>query len=89
MINKLDYLRLKKVLLKNLKNQRVCIEIRGIISTRIFIDKTKIIINKHKFILADDDKEFELEFWMIKKIKFDDLWRFEIFFDNFSVIVEI
>ncbi|MBO5349040.1 MAG: hypothetical protein J6A89_04400 [Clostridia bacterium] len=89
MINKLEYMKLKKVLLKNLKNQRVCIEIKGIISTQFFIEKTKVIINKHKMILADENKEFELEFLKIKKIKFQDMWSFKIIYEDFNVVVEI
>lgn len=89
MIKNLDYIKLKKILLEEFKNQRVCIHIKGIVNTTVIIDNTKIIINKHKIILSDENNEFELEFLMVKKIQFDEKWHIQIFFDEFKITIEV
>jgi len=50
MISTINYLKLKNILLKNFRNTRVLVETRGIFNSRIFIENTRITINKHKII---------------------------------------
>ena len=76
-------------MLKHYKNEIVLIQVRGIISTNIRLSNTRIIINKQKLILADDENEFILEFLLIKKIKFVDIAHIEIDFEDFKVIFEL
>ena len=89
MISAISYAKLKHTLLKNLKNQRICIEIRGIITTTVVLENARIIINKNKIILADDENNFELEFLMVDKIKIDEKWHIQIFFDEFKITLEV
>lgn len=89
MISTINYAKLKHILLKNFKNQRICIEITGIITTTVIIDNARILINKNKFILANEETQFELEFLMVNKIKFDEKWHIQIFFDEFKIVLEV
>ena len=89
MINIINLAKLKQILLKNFENQRVCIELKGFISTSIFLDNAKILVNNKKLIVVDDTNEFELEFLLIKKIKFNDLWQIQIYFEDLTVTLEL
>lgn len=89
MIKSGDYNKLKKILLEEFENKRVCITLKGMVNTSIVIDNTKIIINKHKIILSDENNEFELEFLMVKKIQFDEKWHIQIFFDELKITIEV
>lgn len=89
MIKSGDYNKLKKILLEEFEDKRVCITLKGMVNTSIVIDNTKIIINKHKIILSDENNEFELEFLMVKKIQFDEKWHIQIFFDELKITIEV
>ena len=89
MISTINYAKLKHILLKNFKNQRICIEITGIITTTVIIDNARILINKNKFILANEETQFELEFLMVNKIKFDEKCHIQIFFDEFKIVLDV
>ena len=89
MINNLQYLKFKKILLKHYKNTRVCIELKGIIDTRIFIEKSRITINKNKFIISNNDKDFTVEFLMVKKIKLNEIQHIELIYKDLTVILEL
>lgn len=67
MISTINYLKLKNILLKNFRNTRVLIETRGIFNSRIFIENTRITINKHKLIISNEEKDIIVEFAMLKK----------------------
>ena len=89
MINELKYIKLKNILEKEFEGKRVGIHICGIITTSIVLDNTQIIINKNKVVLADENNQFELEFLMVNKIKFDEKWHIQIFFDEFKITIEV
>lgn len=89
MINELKYKKLKKILKSEFDGRRIGVHIEGIIDTSITLDGIRIIINKNKMILADENNVFELEFLMVKKIIFDPKWHIQIVFDEFKVTIEV
>ena len=68
MISTINYLKLKNILLKNFRNTRVLVETRGIFNSRIFIENTRITINKHKIIISNEEKDIIVEFTMLKSV---------------------
>lgn len=84
-----NYLKLKHILLKYYKNERVYIEQKGIITTRIIIDKAKILINKHKLVIVNDDTDCIIEFDLLKKMKIEDKLHIELVYMDFKVILEV
>lgn len=69
MINEINYLRMKKALLKYFRKSNVHIEIKGTISTRFIIEKARITINKHKLIISNEDLDATILLDFIKKRK--------------------
>ena len=53
MINAVNQLKLKNIILKHYKNEIVLIQVRGIISTNIRLSNTRIIINKLNITLKE------------------------------------
>lgn len=68
MINEINYLKMKKVLLNNFKNERVYIETKGELNTRFWIDNSKILINKNKLVIANEDIDCIILFDDISKV---------------------
>lgn len=89
MINEINYLRMKNILLKNYKNVRVCVQVRGVINTKLIIEKSRITINRNKMIISNEDIDFTLEFMEVKKIKLCDIFHLEFHFENIVVNIEI
>lgn len=89
MISTINYLKLKNILLKNFRNTRVLVETRGIFNSRIFIENTRITINKHKIIISNEEKDIIVEFTMLKKVKFYDIGRFELIYNDITVLFEL
>ena len=91
MINAINYIKLKHTLLKNYKNERIFVEIRGIVNSRMFIEKARIIINHHKIVLSNKDEtnDFILEFDYLKKIEFVNISHIELRYNHFMVILEL
>lgn len=89
MISTINYLKLKNILLKNFRNTRVLVETRGIFNSRIFIENTRITINKHKLIISNEEKDIIVEFAMLKKVKFYDSGRFELIYNDITVLFEL
>lgn len=85
----INYIRLKRTLLKNLRNQKVYVEVKGIFSTRIWIDKSKILINKHKIIISNEDIDCTILLDFIKKIKTDKALRIELIGIDSQYILEV
>lgn len=89
MMNTIKYLEFKRLLLKHYRNTRVCIELRGAINSRIFIENTRITINKNKLIISNDENDFTIEFMMMKKIKLAEKYHIELLYRDFTVILEL
>ena len=62
MLNNINYIRLKSLLLKYYKNSNVFVNLKGIIDTQIIIKKARITINRNKLIISNEEKDFSIEF---------------------------
>lgn len=82
MIKDTDFLLLKNILLKNFANTYVTIILNGSIQTQILIKDSKIII-------SNEDKDFTIDFIMMKNIILDDEYRIKIVYNDFEIILEI
>lgn len=89
MINEINYLRMKKALLKYFRKSNVHIEIKGTISTRFIIEKARITINKHKLIISNEDLDATILLDFIKKAKIDDGLRIELIGLDAQYILEV
>ena len=89
MLCDINYLKMKKILLKEFKNQRIYIETKGTFNTRYFIDKARILINKHKIVISNEDIDCIILLDMIKKAKIDGGLRIELVGIDARYILEI
>lgn len=89
MCNEINYLKMKKALLKNFRNANVYIEIKNICNTRICITKSRILINKHKLIISNEDIDCTILLDFIKKIKIDEGLRIELIGLDSQYILEV
>lgn len=89
MFNDLSYLKMKKTLLKNFRNANIYVETKEIINTRFCIEKAKILINKHKLIISNEDVDCTILLDFIKKVKVDDGLRIELIGVEAQYILEI
>ena len=89
MIKDTDFLLLKNILLKNFANTYVMIILNGSIQTQILIKDSKITICKNKIIISNEDKDFTIDFIMMKNIILDDEYRIKIVYNDFEIILEI
>jgi hypothetical protein len=89
MINEINYLRMKKALLKYFRKSNVHIEIKGTIITRFIIQKARITINKHKLIISNEDLDATIFLDFIKKAKIDDITRIELIGLDAQYILEV
>lgn len=89
MIKDTDFLLLKNILLKNFANTYVTITLNGSIQTQILIKDSKITICKNKIIISNEDKDFTIDFIMMKNIILDDEYRIKIIYNDFEIILEI
>ena len=89
MIKDTDFLLLKNILLKNFAITYVTIILNGSIQTQILIKDSKITICKNKIIISNEDKDFTIDFIMMKNIILDDEYRIKIIYNDFEIILEI
>ncbi|MBQ8234897.1 MAG: hypothetical protein IJZ36_04895 [Bacilli bacterium] len=89
MLNAVSYLKLKHIMLKYYRNARIFIEQKGIIDSRIIIDKSRILINRRKIVISNEDTDCIIEFDLLKKIKIEDKLHIELLYKDFKVILEI
>lgn len=89
MFGDIKYLQMKKLLLKNFRNSRVYIESKGSFNTRFCIDKSKVLINKRKIIISNEDIDCIILLDFIKNIKIDDDSRIELISKDSQYILEI
>ena len=89
MFSELSYLKMKKALLKNFRNTTVYIEAKGTFSTRYWIDKSKILINRHKVVISNEHIDCTILLDFIKKVKIDDGLRIELISVDSKYILDI
>lgn len=89
MLCDINYLKMKRTLLKNFRKANVHIETKGVINTRFIIDKARITINKHKLIISNEDLDATILLDFIKKAKIDDITRIELIGLDAQYILEI
>lgn len=63
--------------------------LNGSIQTQILIKDSKITICKNKIIISNEDKDFTIDFIMMKNIILDDEYRIKIIYNDFEIILEI
>ena len=69
----INYLRMKRILLKQFRKQNVHIEIQGTLTTRYIIENARILINRRKLIIQNDNLDCIILLDFIKKAKVDNL----------------
>ena len=74
----INYLKMKKILLKEYRNTTVFIEVKGTFSTRFYIEKSRILINRNKLIIANENTDCTILLNFIKKVKVIDINRIEL-----------
>ena len=84
-----NYLKMKKTLLKNFKNQQVVVAIEGTLNTKLYIDNAKILINKDKLIIFNDNTDCIILFEFIQKIIIDNDFKIELSTKNEKYILEV
>lgn len=89
MLNPINYASLKNVMFKYFKNQRVLIEIRGVMQTKMFVENAKISINRCKLAIYNDTTDFSIDFGELKKLKTQDKYHIELIFESFTIEIEV
>ena len=69
----INYLRMKRIILKQFKKQNVNIEVQSTLSTRFIIENARILINRRKLIIQNDNMDCIILLDFIKKAKVDNL----------------
>lgn len=85
----INYFRMKKLLLRYFRNERVYIETKGIINTRFYITKSRILINRHKLVIANEESDCTILLDYIKKVKFNETSIIKLIGVNEEYIIEI
>lgn len=70
----ITYLRMKRIILKQFKKQNVHIEVQGTLTTRFIIENARILINRRKLIIQNDNLDCIILLDFIKKAKIDNLY---------------
>lgn len=84
----LQYKRMKHILLKHFKNANIQIKINGIISTTLFLENTKILIDCKKIVLSNGENEnVIIDMENINKIDILNKWHIILKYKN--VVVDI
>lgn len=89
MILGVNYLRLKKLLLKHYKNTRVYVESKGEFNTRFWIEKSKILINRNRIVVANEDIDCIILLDYIKKCKIHSICRIELIGKESTYLLEL
>lgn len=89
MFSDLNYIKMKKALLKNFKNTTVFVEIKGTLNTRFWIEKSRILINRHKVIISNENIDSTILLDLVKKIKVVDEYHIEFITKDSQYILEI
>lgn len=90
MTNILSYEKMKKIILKEYTKSNVFIYFRGIINTRIIIDKARIIINKDRLIFANNDDDVVISLFDVRKLKIQNNIKITLIYnDDFEISLEV
>lgn len=89
MINLIKYEKLKKALLEDFKDSNVHIEIAGTIITRYIIENPKILVNKNKIYICNENLDCTILLDFIKKSKMIDHSRIELIGIENKYILEV
>lgn len=85
----LKYRRMKHILLKHFKNANIQIKITGVISTTLFLESTKILIDNKKIMLSDGENEnIIIDMDSIEKIKILNVWHIILKSKNIEVDIQ-
>ena len=84
----INYLRMKRIILKQFKKQNVHIEVQSTLSTRFIIENARILINRRKLIIQNDNMDCIILLDFIKKAKVDNLF-IEMIGLNSKYILEV
>lgn len=85
----LQYKRMKHILLKYFKNANTQIKITGVISTTLFLENTKILIDNKKIMVSDgNDKNIIIDLQDIEKIKILNVWHIILKGKNIEVDIQ-
>ncbi len=86
----LNYLKAKRIILKKYVRQNVYITVKGNIDTRLPIKKARILVTRRKIILSNEELDFTIDLYWVKKIKIEDGLRIIfIFIDDLKVSLEV
>lgn len=69
MLLDVNYLRMKRLILKNFKDFNVYIEVKGEFNTKYCIGKARVLINRHKIIISDENVDCTILLDFMEKIK--------------------
>ena len=90
MINILNYEKMKKIILKEYSKSNVFIYFKGIINTRVIINKARIIINKDRLIFANNDNDIVISLFDVRKLKIQDNIKISLMYnDDFEISLEV
>lgn len=89
MINEINYIKLKNILLKNFKNMTITVKTYGAVQTNTMINNADITFCKNKIIISNEDKDVTIHFLTLRKINFDDEYRIKLKYDDFDVFIEL
>ena len=85
----LNYIKLKHILLKNFRNETTHIIEKGAITTRVILDKVKIIIDNQKIMLSDGNNEnVIIDLNYVEKIKILNNWHINLKFKEFEISIQ-
>lgn len=85
----LQYKRMKHILLKHFRNANTQIKINGIITTTLFLESTKILIDNKKIMLSDGENEnIIIHLQDIEKIKILNVWHIILKSKNIEVDIQ-
>lgn len=84
----LQYKRMKHILLKYFKNATTQIKITGVISTTLFLESTKILIDNRKIMVSNgENQNIIIDMENINKIDILNKWHIILKYKN--VVVDI
>ena len=84
----INYLKMKRIILKQFRKQNIHIQIQGTLTTRFIIENARILINKRKLIIQNDNLDCIILLDFIKKVKAENL-RVEMIGLDSKYILEI
>ena len=85
----IKYKILKHILLKHFRNITTHINIRGIISSTIILQNTKIALDNKKIFLSNGEyQNFIINMDYIQKIKIVNIWHIILKFKDFEIDIQ-